>query len=194
MKQFLVVCFLLLCEVFCSCKAQRYEAYQNKIVYRVFDSLEDYFFNEIKKNKQPLGVAIEIAGDSLMKRAGDKIYKYKKKINCEDKSCKYYYYGGVYDYMYRIGLVYSYKGLKEERAIFKKSNRYFGIRGRLYPIYFVNMDDDFAIGFKKGKSEKSIEPAKKFQNVHFIDADIFNVVYFFADSIRGVDEYTNFRS
>lgn len=184
MKQCIVVCVLLFCAVLCSCKAHRYEAYQNKIVYRVFDSLEQYFFDEIKHNKQPLGVVIEIAGLDLLKEAKEKVHRYQK-YRCNDTNCIYYYYSGPYDYLYKIGLVYSYKGLKEEREIFKKSNRYFGIRGRIYPIYFANIDDDFATEFKKDNTEKRIAPTKKFQNVHFIEADIFNVVYLLDDSIRG---------
>ena len=93
------------------------------IIYRVFDSLENYLVNDIQKNapNKPLGVVV------------DPICK-----NCQSGFEGRYHTGNLYS----IAIVYNFDS-SYDKQILKKTNRYFQIGSRLYPVYIMWVDDMF---------------------------------------------------
>ncbi len=123
-------CLCLLCIVFfISCSSFHKIGKKKEIIkYTVFDSLENYLLRDIQKHapERPIGVCIDpICKDCASQFAGQNHGQNLFSIALVYKSeC----YPSAYDM---------------EIDILSKSNRYLVIDGKLYPIYFIWIDDTF---------------------------------------------------
>ena len=125
--------YILVIIILVSGCARRPVKTQNDIVYCVFDSLEQYFIEEIAQHV-PTDTVLGIAIQECSRCNGLLDYE-RKRMNPMDSSVDWYEIAVVYRSMfYRT---YEYQG------VFEASNRKMQLGNELYPIYFPRTDYHF---------------------------------------------------
>jgi hypothetical protein len=118
----------LLC-VGCSTIRQK-RLMRHAIIYTVFDSAEKYFVHDIQEHapEKPIGVII----DPYYDKGDQKIIQ-------------------LYNYVYRMAVVFKFGDLALQYGAMEKSNRYLKVGNYLLPIYFMYIDDGFLSFYYNGK-------------------------------------------
>ena len=146
---FLIFVFLI---VLLGCSPKIRVNRKHAIVYKVFDSLENSFIEDIQKHapKKPIGVMID-----------------PKCKGC-DQDLENYIHSAT---LFQIALVYELGWYDHayDKEFFKKTNRYLSIGGKLYPVFFMWVDeiliDEKKRNFKNGSEEIDVFGTYDFKTV-----------------------------
>lgn len=161
MKVCLLFCVTML---FVCCRATHKVNYKKDIVYEVFDSLENYFAEDIaKQGQQPVGVIID---------------PYCR--NCKDLFINEHQ-------LFGIALVYKFNWTLNEIFTRPRAGRYLRIKDKFYPIYFLWIDNVFAntygYVYAKGAPSEYGMPYPEIGLPHFIYVDA-SAKLFFDNGLR----------